>query len=216
MLTVSGPCQIEDLLDRPPVQIDMAGISQYIKGKVVMVTGGAGSIGSEICRQVAGYSPTAGDFRPLGKQPLRFRAGISQRYPDLPLDAVISSVNDAVGLQLMQTHGIEVVFHAAAYKHVPLMEEAPIESAYNNIIGTHNTWCAALEAGVQRFVMISTDKAVNPTNVMGVTKRIAEMIVQSSHRENGTRFMTVRFGNVLGSAGSVVPIFKRQIERGRR
>ena len=211
------PVQIEDLLDRDPVQIDMAGISQYIKGKGVMVTGGAGSIGSEICRQVARCGPRLLFILDRSENSLYyFEREITRWYPELPIVSVIASVNDAVGLkQMMQTHGIEVVFHAAAYKHVPLMEKAPIESAYNNIIGTYNTVVAAVEAGVQRFVMISTDKAVNPTNVMGVTKRIAEMIVQSSHSENGTRFMTVRFGNVLGSAGSVVPIFKRQIERGQ-
>lgn len=209
--------EIEDLLDREPVRIDMAGISRYIKGKGVMVTGGAGSIGSEICRQVAGFDPRLLFILDRSENSLYdFEREIIHRHPGLPIVSVISSVNDAAGLKnLMQAHGIEVVFHAAAYKHVPLMEKAPIESAYNNIIGTYNTACAAVEAGVQRFVMISTDKAVNPTNAMGVTKRIAEMIVQSSHRENGTWFMTVRFGNVLGSAGSVVPIFKQQIERGQ-
>ena len=208
--------EIEDLLEREPVQIDMAGISDYIKGKGVMVTGGAGSIGSEICRQVARFNPRLLFILDRSENSLYdFEREITASHPDLPIVSVISSVNDAAGLKLlMKAHRIEVVFHAAAYKHVPLMEKAPIESAYNNIIGTHNAVCAALEAGVRRFVMVSTDKAVNPTNVMGVTKRIAEMIVQSSHRNQGTWFMTVRFGNVLGSAGSVVPIFKRQIARG--
>lgn len=208
--------EIDDLLDREPVKIDMVGISNYIRGKSVMVTGGAGSIGSEICRQVASFTPRLLFILDRSENSLYdFEREITARHPDLSIVSVISSVNDAAGLkQLMKRHAIEVVFHAAAYKHVPLMEKAPIESAYNNIIGTYNTVCAALEAGVRRFVMVSTDKAVNPTNVMGVTKRIAEMIVQSSHHGQGTRFMTVRFGNVLGSAGSVVPIFKRQIERG--
>lgn len=209
--------EIEDLLDREPVQIDMAVISRYLKGKAVMVTGGAGSIGSEICRQVAGFGPRLLFILDRSENSLYdFEREITARHPDLTIVSFISSVNDAAGLKkMMQSYGIEVVFHAAAYKHVPLMEKAPIESAYNNIIGTYNAVSAALEAGVQRFVMISTDKAVNPTNVMGVTKRIAEMIVQSSHTKEGTWFMTVRFGNVLGSAGSVVPTFKQQIEQGR-
>ncbi|WP_372683010.1 polysaccharide biosynthesis protein [Desulfosarcina sp.] len=208
--------EIDDLLEREPVHIDMDGISDYIKGKGVMVTGGAGSIGSEICRQVAGFNPRLLFILDRSENSLYdFEREMTAAHPDLPIVSVISSVNDAAGLKrLMKAHRIEVVFHAAAYKHVPLMEKAPIESAYNTIIGTYNTVCAALEAGVRRFVMISTDKAVNPTNVMGVTKRIAEMIVQSSHRKHGTWFMTVRFGNVLGSAGSVVPIFKQQIKRG--
>jgi FlaA1/EpsC-like NDP-sugar epimerase len=208
--------EIEDLLERDPVMIDMAGIKRFIHGKRVMVTGGSGSIGSEICRQVSRFTPRLLLIVDRSENSLyEFEREMVARHPDLPIIAIISSVNDADGMVgLMKQNQIEVVFHAAAYKHVPLMEKAPVESAYNNIIGTYNTVRAALSAEVQRFVMVSTDKAVNPTNVMGVTKRIAEMIVQSSHRKRNTRFMTVRFGNVLGSAGSVVPIFKRQIERG--
>jgi FlaA1/EpsC-like NDP-sugar epimerase len=208
--------EIDDLLDRDPIQIDLEEISAYIKGKSVMVTGGAGSIGSEICRQVAGFDPLVLYILDRSENSLcDFEREITTRFPKLDIVAVVSSINDAVGLKsAMLEHRIDVVFHAAAYKHVPLMEKTPIESAYNNIIGTCNAAHAAIEAGVKRFVMISTDKAVNPTNVMGVTKRIAEMNVQSLHRKEGTRFMTVRFGNVLGSAGSVVPIFKSQIERG--
>ena len=208
--------EIEDLLERESVKIDMGGISRYLSGKAVMVTGGAGSIGSEICRQVAGFNPRLLFILDRSENSLyEFEREIMARFPDLPIVSVISSINDASGLQkLMEMHGIEIVFHAAAYKHVPLMEKAPIESAYNNIIGTYNTAMAAMNAGVKRFVMISTDKAVNPTNVMGVTKRIAEMIIQSFHRRHATWFMTVRFGNVLGSAGSVVPIFKKLINAG--
>lgn len=207
--------EIEDLLERPPVHIEMAKINAYLKGKTILVTGGAGSIGSEICRQVAPFKPNRlivveRSENSLNDLILEFR----RRFPQTPFTGVVSSVNDSHGLKtIMTTHKVDVVFHAAAYKHVPLMEDAPIESAYNNIEGTYNTAMAALEAGVQRFVMISTDKSVNPTNVMGVTKRIAEMIVQSASN-NQTRFMTVRFGNVLGSAGSVIPIFKKQIAMG--
>ncbi|MBT8338856.1 MAG: polysaccharide biosynthesis protein [Desulfatitalea sp.] len=207
--------EIEDLLERPPVQIEMNKISAYLKGKTVLVTGGGGSIGSEICRQVAGFEPrklvvVERSENSLYDLLLEFR----RDFPKTDLSASISSVNDAQGLKaLMSEHRVDVVFHAAAYKHVPLMEPAPVESAYNNIEGTFNVAGAAVAAGVKRFVMISTDKAVNPANVMGVTKRIAEMVVQSSNG-GATRFMTVRFGNVLGSAGSVIPIFKRQIQDG--
>jgi FlaA1/EpsC-like NDP-sugar epimerase len=199
------------------VHIDMAGIGDFLKGKVVLVTGGAGSIGSEICRQVAGFGPRQLIIVERSENSLYdFEREITRDYPDLPIVAAISTINDAAGMEkMMKAHRVEVVFHAAAYKHVPLMEKTPLESAYNNIIGTYNVVKAAIAAGVRRFVMISTDKAVNPANVMGVTKRIAEMVVQSHHRQKGTWFMTVRFGNVLGSAGSVIPIFKRQIAQGR-
>jgi FlaA1/EpsC-like NDP-sugar epimerase len=207
--------EIEDLLDRPPVKIEMDKISAYLEGKTILVTGGGGSIGSEICRQVAGFAPRRLVVVERSENSLYdLLMEFKRDFGDTPLSASVSSVNDAVGLKaLMLEHKVDVVFHAAAYKHVPLMEPVPIESAYNNIEGTYNTVQAAIAAGVQRFVMISTDKAVNPTNVMGVTKRIAEMIVQSVSG-GGTRFMTVRFGNVLGSAGSVIPIFKKQIRNG--
>lgn len=209
--------EIEDLLDRPPVHIDMAGIGAYLSGKSVMVTGGAGSIGSEICRQVAGFGPRRLVIVERSENSLYdFEREITGAYPDLAISSAISTINDAAGIErTMKEHGIEVVFHAAAYKHVPLMEKAPLESSYNNIIGTYNVVSAAVKTGVNRFVMISTDKAVNPANVMGVTKRIAEMVVQSHHRDDATWFMTVRFGNVLGSAGSVIPIFKKQIANGQ-
>jgi FlaA1/EpsC-like NDP-sugar epimerase len=209
--------EIEDLLERPPVNIDMAGIGDFLKDKTVLVTGGAGSIGSEICRQVAGFGPRRLVIVERSENSLYdFEREIVGAHPDLPIFAAISSINDRAGMEaLMRAHRVDAVFHAAAYKHVPLMEKTPIESAYNNIIGTYNVVKAAIAAGARRFVMISTDKAVNPANVMGVTKRIAEMVVQSHHRPEGTWFMTVRFGNVLGSAGSVIPIFKRQIAQGR-
>ncbi len=207
--------EIEDLLERPPVHIEMEKISDYLRNKTILVTGGGGSIGSEICRQVARFHPRRLVVVERSENSLYDLIGeFGRDFADTPLIAQVSTVNDAEGIAaIMQAQAVDVVFHAAAYKHVPLMEETPLESAYNNIEGTYNTALAALKAGVRRFVMISTDKAVNPTNVMGVTKRIAEMIVQSMSNER-TRFMTVRFGNVLGSAGSVIPIFKRQIALG--
>lgn len=208
--------EIADLLERPPVQIDMGGIRALLEGKTILVTGGGGSIGSEICRQVAGFRPRRLVVVERCENSLyELLVEFARRFPDTPLSASVSSVNDATGIAaLMREHQVEVVFHAAAYKHVPLMEIVPVESAYNNIEGTCNTALAAMAAGVRRFVMISTDKAVNPTNVMGVTKRIAEMVVQGMAGRGETRFMTVRFGNVLGSAGSVIPIFKKQIQAG--
>jgi FlaA1/EpsC-like NDP-sugar epimerase len=209
--------EIEDLLDRPPIKIDMVGIRAYLAGKSVMVTGGAGSIGSEICRQVAAFGPCRLVIVERSENSLYdLEREIMSVFPTLNIVSSISTINDAAGIKrAMIENRVDVVFHAAAYKHVPLMEKAPIESAYNNIIGTCNVVNAAVKSGVKRFVMISTDKAVNPANVMGVTKRIAEMVVQSQHRCNATFFMTVRFGNVLGSAGSVIPIFKKQIANGQ-
>jgi FlaA1/EpsC-like NDP-sugar epimerase len=209
--------EIEDLLDRPPVEIEMDRIREYIQGKSVLVTGGGGSIGSELCRQVAALGPKSlviveRSENSLYDFLLELRGNGNPAYD---LHASISSVNDYPGLlALMREKAVDVVFHAAAYKHVPLMEPVPVESAYNNILGTWNAARASIDAGVSRFVMISTDKAVNPANVMGVTKRIAEMIVQSLNGLDSTRFMTVRFGNVLGSAGSVIPIFKQQLLNG--
>jgi FlaA1/EpsC-like NDP-sugar epimerase len=204
--------EIDDLLERPPVHTDMERIRAYIRGKVVLVSGGGGSIGSELCRQIADYSPKQLVVVERSENSLYdLQLELARRFPGLPLHATISSVNDGPGIaSLIQQQGVEVVFHAAAYKHVPLMEAAPIESAYNNILGTYHLAKASADAHVRRFVMISTDKAVNPANVMGVTKRIAEKVVQGFNRKSDTRFMTVRFGNVLGSAGSVIPIFKNR------
>ena len=210
------PVEIEDLLERAPVEADLDSIRAYLEGKCVAVTGGGGSIGSELCRQVAEFGPSRLVIVERSENALYdLQLELADQFPNLPIHASISSVNDGEGLRvLFQELRVDVVFHAAAYKHVPLMEAAPIESAYNNILGTYNAVQAALAAGVQRFVMVSTDKAVNPSNVMGVTKRIAELIVQGQGRQDGTRFMTVRFGNVLGSAGSVIPIFKKQLAEG--
>jgi FlaA1/EpsC-like NDP-sugar epimerase len=208
--------EIEDLLERPAVQTDLAKIRAQLEGRVVMVTGGGGSIGSELCRQIAAFQPGKLVIVERAESSLyELRQELARDFPSLSLCASISSVNDYSGIKaLMREAGVEVVYHAAAYKHVPLMEMAPVEATYNNVLGTYNVTRAAAECGVERFVMISTDKAVNPTNVMGVTKRIAEMIVRAYDVRARTRFMIVRFGNVLGSAGSVIPIFKKQIADG--
>jgi FlaA1/EpsC-like NDP-sugar epimerase len=208
--------EIEDLLERPPVQIEMDKIRAYLRGKTVLVTGAAGSIGSELCRQVASFKPELLVLIERAENSLYdLQLELHRDFPHVPLCSRISSINDYSGMcAIFKETKADVVFHAAAYKHVPLMEMTPIESAYNNILGTYNVAKASLEAGVKRFVMISTDKAVNPTNIMGVTKHIAEMVVQSFNGSTQTRFITVRFGNVLGSAGSVIPIFKKQIAQG--
>lgn len=208
--------EIDDLLERPPVHTDMAEIQGYLEDKVVMISGGAGSIGSELCRQIATFKPKKLVIVERSENSLYdFRLELLKANPGLDLHAAISSINDGPGMmQLMKSQHVDAVFHAAAYKHVPLMEAAPIESAYNNILGTYHLAKAAKKSHVRRFVMISTDKAVNPSNVMGATKRVAEMIVQALNQGSETQFMTVRFGNVLGSAGSVIPIFKKQIMQG--
>ncbi|MGD9086504.1 MAG: nucleoside-diphosphate sugar epimerase/dehydratase [Desulfobacterales bacterium] len=208
--------EIEDLLERPPIRIEMNRIRKQIEGKKVLVSGGGGSIGSELCRQVAGFNPGLLVVLDRAESPLYdLDIELRKTFPDLPIEVSLSTINDYPGLSaLLKRLKIDTIFHAAAYKHVPMMEIAPIESAYNNIMGTNNLAQAAIEARVERFVMVSTDKAVNPTNVMGVTKRIAEMLVQSYNSANHTRFMTVRFGNVLGSIGSVSRLFKTQIAVG--
>ncbi|MEW6664885.1 MAG: nucleoside-diphosphate sugar epimerase/dehydratase [Thermodesulfobacteriota bacterium] len=208
--------EIEDLLERKPVRIEMERIREYLKGKTVLVTGGGGSIGSELCRQVARFGPKGLVVAERSENSLyALELELRKRFPELPLYATISSINDGDGMAaLMSRYGVEVVFHAAAYKHVPLMEAAPVESAYNNVLGTYNVAQAAVKAGVKCFVMVSSDKAVNPANVMGVTKRIGEMVIQGFGGAGRTGFMVVRFGNVLGSAGSVIPIFKKQIQEG--
>lgn len=209
--------QIEDLLGRDEVTLDPAPVEALLRGKTVLVTGGGGSIGSELCRQIAKYSPqklvifdiyenNAYDIQ----QELNFRYGA-----DLDLAVEIGSIRDGARLmRLMDRYRPEVVFHAAAHKHVPLMESCPQEAIRNNVFGTLNLVRAADACGVQKFIQISTDKAVNPTNIMGASKRLCEMIVQSMAQCSDTTFAAVRFGNVLGSNGSVIPLFKRQIAAG--
>ena len=209
--------QIEDLLGRDEVTLDPAPVKKMLRGKTVLVTGGGGSIGSELCRQIAKYAPkklvifdiyenNAYDIQ----QELKFQYGA-----DLDLAVEIGSIRDPERLmRLMDTYRPEVVFHAAAHKHVPLMEACPQEAVRNNVFGTLNLVRAADAYGVKKFIQISTDKAVNPTNVMGASKRLCEMIVQSMAQCSNTTFAAVRFGNVLGSNGSVIPLFKRQIAAG--
>ncbi|MDP3083575.1 MAG: nucleoside-diphosphate sugar epimerase/dehydratase [Rubrivivax sp.] len=209
----------DDLLGREPVQLDEAGIGAVLSGKVVLITGAGGSIGSELCRQVARFAPAQLVLYELSEFNLySIEQELSEGFPALPLVRLIGDVKDLAHLQ--RSFGRwkpQVVFHAAAFKHVPLMEEDhnALAALRNNTLGTYHAALAAAEAGAERFVLISTDKAVNPTNVMGATKRAAEMVVSMMASERpGTRFMAVRFGNVLGSSGSVIPKFKEQIERG--
>jgi FlaA1/EpsC-like NDP-sugar epimerase len=208
----------EDLLGREPVVLDEAGISECLKGKCVMITGAGGSIGSELCRQVARYGPSMLVLYELSEFNLyTIEQALSDSFPALPLVRLIGDVKNAAHLrQVMTRWRPQIVFHAAAYKHVPLMEEHNAWAALqNNTLGTWQAASEAARAGAERFVLISTDKAVNPTNVMGATKRAAEMVVSHlASQGHATRFMAVRFGNVLGSSGSVIPKFKEQITRG--
>jgi len=206
----------EDLLGRATVHIDTDMISGYLNGKVVLVTGAGGSIGSEICRQVASFKPKKIILFDHHENYVYFLTiEFKTKYPHLDISTVIGDVRD-IGLlkRIFTIHKPQVVFHAAAHKHVPLMEENPVAAVKNNIIGSRHMIYAAHHYRVERFVLISTDKAVNPINIMGMSKRIAEIILQQKSKKSNTKFMAVRFGNVLGSAGSVVPLFKRQIENG--
>lgn len=209
--------EIEDLLGRDQVKLDMTGISSYLTNKVVLVTGGGGSIGSELCRQIAKFSPSKIIVLDIYENnAYDIHNELQKTYPDgLEVIALIASVRDKDNINdIFRSHRPDVVFHAAAHKHVPLMETAPREAILNNCFGTLNVAQAAHDFRAKRFVLISTDKAVNPTNVMGASKRICEMIVQSISKTSQTKFTAVRFGNVLGSNGSVVPLFKKQIEAG--
>jgi len=209
--------ELEDLLPRPAIYIEHDRVREFIHQRSVLVTGAGGSIGSELCRQLAQYEPQKLILLERNENSLyETELALKRRYPELPLEALIASINDAPGLNnLLQKYQPEIIFHAAAYKHVPLMERCPLEAAYNNILGTRNLVQAALQAETEYFVMISTDKAVNPTSVMGVSKRIAEKYVQACNANNHrTKFIITRFGNVLGSAGSVIPIFKSQLAQG--
>ncbi len=208
--------EVEDLLGRDPVDLDIDGIEKYIKGKTILVTGAGGSIGSEVCRQIANFSPEELVLLGHGENSIyAIEMELRRNIPDLNISTEIADVQDRDKMfKIMNTRRPHVIFHAAAHKHVPLMERNPEEAVKNNIIGTRNVAEAASNANVNTFVMISTDKAVNPTSVMGATKRIAEMIIQHMDMVSSTRFVAVRFGNVLGSRGSVIPLFKDQIQAG--
>ena len=255
------PVAIEDLLGRDTIKVNMDEIFQYLKGKVILVTGGGGSIGSELCRQIAAHEPKQLIiFDIYENNAYDIEQELRRKYPELNLKVLIGSVRDSKRInQVFETYKPQIVYHAAAHKHVPLMETSPNEAIKNNVVGTYKTAYAALKNGTERFVLISTDKAVNPTNIMGASKRLCEMVIQSmdkisksGHTEwlpflhehadkhvNGqmvpdpedhmavntegntaaqgkgkTDFVAVRFGNVLGSNGSVIPLFKKQIENG--
>ncbi len=209
--------ELDDLLGRDPVQLDDSGLHQLLTGKVVMVTGAGGSIGSELCRQIAHFSPAKLVLFEQSELALyAMEQELPQHFPQLQIVPVIGDVKNAVWVKrVIAEQRPAVVFHAAAYKHVPLMENSNAwEAVRNNVMGTQVVAAAAQENGVGKFVMISTDKAVNPTNVMGATKRLAEMSCQAMQKADGTRYVSVRFGNVLGSSGSVIPKFQKQIEAG--
>ena len=238
---------LEDLLGREPITMDMEDVFSFLTGKTVLVTGGGGSIGSELCRQIAAHEPKQLlIFEMYENNAYDIEQELKRKYPNLNLKAIIGSVRDSKRInRVFEMYKPQVVYHAAAHKHVPLMEGSPCEAVKNNAIGTYKTAYAAMKNGCERFVLISTDKAVNPTNIMGATKRLCEMIVQTfdymikNHREqelpllhahmrdelefmekkaqaihSQTQFVAVRFGNVLGSNGSVIPLFKRQMEEG--
>ena len=242
-VSVSGmkKVSVEDLLGREPIRADMEEVFDFINGKVVLVTGGGGSIGSELCRQIASHGPKQLIiFDVYENNAYSIQLELREKYPDLALETLIGSVRDSRRVfDVFETYRPQIVYHAAAHKHVPLMEDSPCEAIKNNAIGTYKTAYAAMVHGCERFVLISTDKAVNPTNIMGASKRLCEMVIQAfdmkikagkaheipqlfTHegKDGGlevapkTDFVAVRFGNVLGSNGSVIPIFKRQIEAG--
>ena len=207
---------VQDLLGRDPIKVNLDEILHFISGKVVMVTGGGGSIGSELCRQIAKSNPSQLIiFDIYENNAYDIQMELQRTYPALNLVTLIGSVRNTARVDyVLDTYRPDLVFHAAAHKHVPLMEDSPNEAIKNNVFGTYKMAKAAAEHGVRRFVLISTDKAVNPTNIMGASKRLCEMVVQMMNRESATEFVAVRFGNVLGSNGSVIPLFKKQIEAG--
>ena len=208
--------EVQDLLGRDPVQVNLKEIMGYVKDKVVMVTGGGGSIGSELCRQIAASNPKQLIIVDIYENnAYDIQLELQRKYPKLNLETMIASVRDQNKINdLFAYYKPDIVYHAAAHKHVPLMEVSPGEAIKNNIFGTKNIAELAHKYEVSRFVLISTDKAVNPTNIMGATKRATEMIIQTMNESSKTEFVAVRFGNVLGSNGSVIPLFKKQIEEG--
>ena len=208
--------EIEDLLGREPISLDIDRVINYVAGKTVLVTGGGGTIGSELCRQIAAHEPKRLIvFDVYENNAYDIQNELKRKYPKLDLVTLIGSVRDSKRLECMfNTYRPDIVYHAAAHKHVPLMEDSPNEAVKNNVFGTLKTVRCADKYGAEKFVLISTDKAVNPTNIMGASKRICEMIIQAYNNRSKTEFVAVRFGNVLGSNGSVIPLFKKQIEAG--
>ncbi len=207
---------VNDLLGREPVSVDLSSIMEYVSGKRVMVTGGGGSIGSELCRQIASHQPGQLIIVDIYENTTYdIQNELKMNYPELDLVVLIASVRNTNRMeQIFRTYQPEIIYHAAAHKHVPLMEDSPNEAIKNNVFGTLKIVQSADRHHVKRFVMISTDKAVNPTNIMGASKRICEMIIQTYNKRSETEYVAVRFGNVLGSNGSVIPLFRRQIELG--
>lgn len=208
--------QIEDLLGREPIKMNLDDMNGIIKDKIIMVTGGGGSIGSELCRQIVKYEPKQLVLIDIYENnAYDIQQEIKRHFPEIDLKVLIASVRDEHKMdKIFEQYRPEIVFHAAAHKHVPLMEDSPCEAIKNNVFGTQNVVNLSDKYNVKKFVLISTDKAVNPTNIMGATKRCCEMIVQTKNKTSKTEFVAVRFGNVLGSNGSVVPLFKKQIEEG--
>lgn len=210
------PVSVDDLLGREEIHVDLDQIMDYVSGKVVMVTGGGGSIGSELCRQIACHHPKRlVIFDIYENNAYEIQQELKRNHPELTLSTLVGSIRDQNRLDaVFEKYRPEIVYHAAAHKHVPLMEKSPNEAIKNNVLGTHKLVQAADKWGVKKFVQISTDKAVNPTNIMGASKRMCEMIIQSANGHSKTEFVAVRFGNVLGSNGSVIPLFKKQIAEG--
>ena len=208
--------EIQDLLGREPIKVNIEDIIRYVTGKVVMVTGGGGSIGSELCRQIAASGPKQLIIVDIYENnAYDIQLELKHKYPNLNLETIIASVRNSKKMdKLFEKYQPDIVYHAAAHKHVPLMEDSPNEAVKNNVFGTLNVVKAADKYKTKKFILISTDKAVNPTNIMGATKRICEMIVQTYNKRSQTEYVAVRFGNVLGSNGSVIPLFKKQIKEG--
>lgn len=207
---------VEDLLGRDPIVVDLESILGYVQDRCVLVTGGGGSIGSELCRQIAAHKPSRLIIVDIYENnAYDIQQELKQKFPEMDLVVLIASVRNTNRINaIFEKYKPDIVYHAAAHKHVPLMEESPNEAIKNNVMGTWKTAQAAADHGAKKFVLISTDKAVNPTNIMGASKRICEMIIQVFNKHYSTEFVAVRFGNVLGSNGSVIPLFKRQIEMG--
>ena len=208
--------EIEDLLGREPIRINTEEVLGHVGGKVVLVTGGGGSIGSELCRQLAAHHPKQLIILDIYENnAYDIQQELIRKYPELDLVVLIASVRNKERIDsIFETYRPNIVYHAAAHKHVPLMEDSPHEAIKNNVFGTYKVAQAADRYGVDKFVLISTDKAVNPTNIMGASKRLCEMLIQSMNRSSQTNYVAVRFGNVLGSNGSVIPLFKKQIAEG--